>query len=71
MATAREFSTIGPCITLGEVISASESSVSFRDRDGRKSRRFGERVRSGLIHTTPCRSCRDHVQSQYPNGYEN
>lgn len=71
MATVREFSTIGPCITLGEVVKATESTISFVDRDGRKSRRSGDRVRSGLIHTTPCRSCRDHAQSQYPNGYEN
>lgn len=71
MATVREFSSIGPCITLGEMIRVTASCVYFRERDGRQARRSGDRVKSGLVHIAPCVSCRDHERSQYPNGYEN
>lgn len=71
MATVREFSAIGPCITLGELTKQTPNTVTFRKRDGATGRRGGYRLKSGLIHTVACRSCRDHAQSQYPNGYEN
>ena len=70
-ATVREFSAIGPCLTLGELMHRTASTVVFRLADGGINRRGGYRVKSGLVHTAPCRYCRDHPQTQYPNGYEN
>ena len=71
MTTVREFSAIGPCISLGEVIKQTPATVTFRERDGSIGRRGGYRLKAGLIHVIACRSCRDHAESQYPNGYEN
>lgn len=72
MTILREFSTVGPCIRLGEVIKQTATSVTYRDLlSGAISRRGGYRLECGLLHTTPCVSCRDHQNTQYPNGYEN
>ena len=68
--TVREFNTAGPCIVLGELVSQTERMVTFRDRDGRIRRRGGHPLKCGLVHTVPCPSCRDHANSQYPNGFE-
>jgi hypothetical protein len=68
--TVREFSACGPCIPLGNLVSRSPNRVKFIDRySGRVTSRFGFRVESGLIHTEPCVSCRDHARTQYPDGY--
>jgi hypothetical protein len=67
----REFSSIGPCIQLGEFVKRTENTITFIERDGSRCTRGGQRLKNGLIHTLPCRSCRDHPESQYPNGYEN
>jgi hypothetical protein len=69
--TVREFSSIGPCITLGTLTRSTAKMVYFTTREGREERRGGHRLECGLIHVEPCRSCRDHAESQYPNGYEN
>jgi hypothetical protein len=66
----REFSAAGPCIVLGELTSLTASTVVFRKRDGSTGKRGGYRLKAGLIHTKPCRSCCDHAKSQYPRGYE-
>lgn len=71
MATLREFSSIGPCIPLGEVVKRTATTVQFKERDGTLRRKGGWRLECGLFHTEPCVSCRDHKHSQYPNGYEN
>lgn len=71
MATVRQFSRCGPCITLGEFIKMTPSGFFvFRDRyqDGKVSRIKGRF--NGDVHKEPCHSCRDHERSQYPNGYE-
>jgi len=76
----REFSPIGPCLTLGRFVKRTEKTIFFHEWLGgeryaeKLSRRSGWKVeekngRRGYIHTEPCSSCRDHTHTQYPNGY--
>lgn len=70
--TVREFNAAGPCIQLGEFVKFTpRGQVVFQNRHGKTERRGGFSVDSGLIHTIACPSCRDHSETQYPNGYEN
>lgn len=71
MTIVRKFSAIGPCIPLGKLVKRTAKTVTFEERDGSRGTRGGYRLQCGLIHTEPCCSCRDHPQTQYPNGYEN
>ncbi len=68
--TVREFSSAGPCITLGTLLKQTASTVTFQERDGSLGKRGGNRLKCGLIHIEPCCSCRDHATTQYPNGYD-
>lgn len=68
----REFSPVGPCITLGKVLRITPKGVTYIDSHGRAKRRGGRAWKedgSGLLHIQPCRSCADHTNSQYPHGY--
>ena len=69
--TLREFSRAGPCIVLGEFERYTAKSVFYRDRHGVVIRRARAMRFSSLsrIHTEPCRSCRDHPRTLYPEGY--
>ncbi len=76
--TVREFSPAGPCLTLGEFVKRSPKFIFYRERlggdryAGRVSRVGGWKVTGAdYIHIEPCRSCRDHPETSYPNGYEN
>lgn len=76
--TVREFSPAGPCLVLGEFVKRSPKFIFFREWLGstryadRVSRVGGWKVTDGdYIHIEPCRSCRDHPKTSYPNGYEN
>ena len=71
MTTVREFSAIGPCITLGTFIKRTPKTIIFIDRHGDLGRVGGRRVQNDMVHIVPCVSCQDHERSQYPNGYEN
>lgn len=66
--TVREFSPAGPCLTAGPLVRETAKFFVYRD-DAGKERRIGKR--GSLVHTEPCRCCRDHAASMYPNGYEN
>jgi hypothetical protein len=70
MTIVREFSAAGPCLTLGELIKETACFYVFSDRNG-KSGRIAKRTeaRYSPAHVEPCRSCRDHPETQYPNGY--
>lgn len=70
METVREFSAVGPCISLGELLKTTAASVFYRDRHGNTVRVGGQRVADGLVHTSACRSCRDHAETQYAEGYQ-
>ena len=75
----REFSACGPCLTLGEFVRRTAKTIVYRewrggDCFGKECRvggwKVGERGdRRAYIHIEPCRSCRDHAETQYPNGY--
>lgn len=64
----REFNAAGPCITRGTLISESAAFYTFTPRYGCDSPR---RVSKSRAHIEPCRSCRDHAETSYPNGYDN
>ena len=71
MTTVRKFSLCGPCINQGELIRETAKFYVFHDRfhtdhierKARKSNKWSD------YHIDPCPSCRDHPQTQYPNGY--
>lgn len=74
--TVREFSKAGPCLALGRLVRETKQFYVFNpwrggdkyeDRERRITKRTEKRW-SGA-HVDPCPSCRDHPQTQYPNGY--
>jgi hypothetical protein len=74
----REFSAVGPCLTLGKLVRETprfwvfnewRGGDHYADKEKRISKRTPEHY-SGS-HVEPCPSCRDHPRTQYPNGYEN
>ena len=71
----RKFSPCGPCLTIGKLVRETAKFYVYRkwigwNDDGQsfedKERRIGK---SSLVHTEPCRCCRDHADTSYPNGY--
>lgn len=71
----REFSSVGPCLTLGKFV--RETARFFVYAEWLGDDRYGAEKRVAKptpakysrAHVAPCRSCRDHGQTQYPNGY--
>lgn len=72
--TIRKFSPVGPCINQGELVRETAQFYVVKDRfdrDGGLVRYKKERPgHYSNYHKTACPSCRDHAQTQYPNGYE-
>lgn len=71
----RKFSPCGPCLTIGKLVRETAKFYVYRkwlgcSDDGyvyeTEERRIGK---SSLVHTEPCRCCRDHADTSYPNGY--
>ena len=67
----RQFSPCGPCLTIGKLVRETAKFYVYREWRGGdsyadKERRIGK---STLVHTEPCRCCRDHADTSYPNGY--
>ncbi len=72
--TVREFSPAGPCLKLGEFVRRTAKTIVYREwlggeNFGDERRVGGWKVQGDYIHTEPCRSCRDHPETSYPNGY--
>lgn len=67
----REFSCVGPCLTLGKVVGETPKFWLYREwRGGDAYAEKVSRIGKGHgRHIEPCRSCRDHAQTSYPNGY--
>jgi hypothetical protein len=72
----REFSPVGPCLTLGRLVKETPQFYVFNKWRGGESYAEGEtRIRKrtaahySRAHIEPCHSCRDHAKTQYPNGY--
>ncbi len=60
----REFSPCGPCLIKSELLRTTGKFYVYRDRyEGER------RISCTKAHAEPCRSCRDHAQTSYPNGY--
>ncbi len=60
----RAFSPCGPCLIKGELIRATGKFSVYRDRHDDE-----RRISCTKAHVEPCRSCRDHAETCYPNGY--
>jgi hypothetical protein len=66
----REFSPIGPCLTLGRLKKETAKFYVFDEWQGGDRYEGEKRVsKTGRAHIVPCHSCRDHAKTQYPNGY--
>jgi len=71
----RKFSVCGPCLTLGKLTKETAQFYVYDEWQGRDVYEGRKMVRKPLpghysgAHIEPCRSCRDHSQTQYPNGY--
>lgn len=66
----RRFSACGPCLTEGEWVRSTPRFHVFREwRGGGDFTGRERRLACEAVHLEPCPSCRDHGQTQYPNGY--
>jgi len=71
----REFSSVGPCLTLGLFVKRTSKTIVYREWLGRDrfadkvSRVGGWKVERDYVHLKPCNRCRDHADTSYPNGY--
>jgi hypothetical protein len=71
----REFSAAGPCLTLGRLTKTTAQFYCYEEWKGGNRYEGAKRIRihteahySGA-HIVPCRCCRDHEKTQYPDGY--
>lgn len=74
--TVREFSSCGPCLTQGWLVSRTAKTIRFWERPNgpvtvpaKPTGRGGWRLAQGSIHTEPCKSCMDHPTTNYPDGF--
>ena len=58
MKTARQFSRVGPCLMLGELVTQTDTRIFYRLRDGKTA--WAMKSSKLLVHLGPCPSCRDH-----------
>jgi hypothetical protein len=65
----RRFSAIGPCLTEGRFVKETAKFVVFEEWHGGDRYSGIKRIAKGRVHTEPCRCCRDHSETMYPNGY--
>jgi len=74
-ATVRKFNTAGPCVTLGPLVRETAGFFVFltgkHGVSGPDAVLVEKRIAKDSAHVTACRSCRDHSNTSYPNGYEN
>src|SRR5215510_5465154 len=58
MKTVRQFSRVGPCLMLGELVTQTDTRIFYRLRDGKTA--WAMKSSKLLVHLEPCPSCRDH-----------
>ena len=64
MKTVRQFSRVGPCLVLGELVMQTATRIFYRPRDGKTA--WAMKSSELLVHLEPCPSCRDHERSISP-----
>ena len=64
MKTVRQFSRVGPCLVLGELVMQTATRIFYRPRDGKTA--WAMKSSKLLVHLEPCPSCRDHERSISP-----
>src|SRR5215468_11204514 len=64
MKTVRQFSRVGPCLMLGELVMQTGTRIFYRLRDGKTA--WAMKSSELLVHLEPCPSCRDHERSISP-----
>ena len=75
MTIVRAFSPCGPCLTLGKMVKETAQFYVYDEWQGGDRYEGRKKVRKNLpghwsrSHIDPCPSCRDHAQTQYPDGY--
>lgn len=68
----REFNSVGPCRILGRLVKETEQFYLYNEWLGGEHYGALKRVRKQTLayhsgaHIEPCRSCRDHAETQYP-----
>ena len=71
----RAFSSAGPCLTLGRLTKETAQFYCFEEWRGGDKFAGAKKVMKPLPgrysgnHIEPCRSCRDHASTSYPNGH--
>ena len=65
----RRFSAYGPCLTEGRFVNETAQFVVYDEWHGGDRYEGRKRIKKERVHTEPCHSCRDHANTQYPNGY--
>ena len=77
MTIVREFSAAGPCLTLGRLVRTTAQFYVYNEWKGGDRYDAAERkvrirtpARYSGAHIVPCHGCRDHANTQYPNGYD-
>ena len=63
----RVFSPVGPCLTFYRLLRTNRKTCTLAYWNG--DHISTERIYKDWVHTEPCRSCMDHPQTMYPNGY--
>lgn len=77
----RRFSAYGPCLVQGELLRdtakfyvavdmAIGAPVDTSAMSPELLKDLTHRYAKDRHHVEPCRSCRDHAQTHYPNGYQ-
>lgn len=66
----RKTSMAGPCLVQGLLVRETAKFYVYREWQG-GNRYEGERriAKAYGVHVEACRCCRDHVETNYPNGY--
>ena len=54
MKTARQFSRVGPCLMLGELVTQTDTRIFYRLRDGKTA--WAMKSSKLLVHLEPCPS---------------
>jgi len=69
MQIVRKFSAIGPCLQQGKLLRETAKFYVFAEWQGGDRYEGERRIAKDSVHIEPCRSCRDHEHTSYPNGY--